>query len=118
LDLAKGTHALIYQKSIEGINQILTECWNVYTADNNNKNINYFHKMAALKLARECNESIYNLTHEGPTVMAVREIGEKARRLGIDSDNNNNYAGYYYQQPSPMDTDTDVDIDNFRKDRS
>jgi hypothetical protein len=47
-DLDKGTDPL-HQKSIERINEILVVCWNNY--DDNNKNINYFQKIAALKLA-------------------------------------------------------------------
>ncbi|MDQ6863306.1 MAG: helix-turn-helix domain-containing protein [Thermoproteota archaeon] len=55
-DLAKGTYAFIYQKSIEGINQVLTESWNAYT-DNKKKNINSdcigFHKTGIVPYLKE-----------------------------------------------------------------
>jgi hypothetical protein len=52
--LAK-TLPFIYQTSIEGIKNVLKECWNIYSIDSNNNNnndmdITWFHKIAALKL--------------------------------------------------------------------
>lgn len=46
--------------------------------------------MSYLRLTKECNESMIELTANGPTVMAIQEITNKARRLGIDNENNNN----------------------------
>lgn len=83
-DMAKGTHALMYQRSIEGINETLAECWSIYN-DNKKKNTNLFQKVGVLKLVKECNEAIFRLTSEGPTVMAVQDITNRARRLGIDN---------------------------------
>ena len=40
----------MYQTSIEGIRNVLKECWNIYTIESN-KEITWFHKLAALKLA-------------------------------------------------------------------
>ena len=43
------------------------------------KDITWFHKLAVLKLAKECNEALFKLTAEGPSVMHVNfrgEIGE------------------------------------------
>ena len=55
--LAKDTLPFMYQTSIEGIKNVLKECWSIYTLDSNNtdKDITWFHKIAALKLAKECN---------------------------------------------------------------
>ena len=53
--LAKETLPFMYQTSIEGIRNILKECWSIYNTENNNDNINnrdlaWFHKLAALGL--------------------------------------------------------------------
>src|SRR6476620_6846616 len=54
-DLAKETLPFMYQTSIEGIRSILKECWNIYQSDD--ESVNWFQKLAALKLAKECNEA-------------------------------------------------------------
>ena len=58
-NLAKETLPFMYQTSIEGIRSILKECWNIYQSDDNK--INWFQRLSALKLAKECNEAIFNL---------------------------------------------------------
>jgi hypothetical protein len=75
--LAKETLPFMYQTSIEGIKNILRECWSIYTIDSKNSNINkkditWFHKKAVLKLAKECNEALFKLTAEGPSVMHLK----------------------------------------------
>jgi hypothetical protein len=47
--LAKQTLPFMYQTSIEGIRNVLKECWNTYTIESH-KGITWFHKLAALKL--------------------------------------------------------------------
>jgi IS30 family transposase len=70
--LAKEALPFMYQTSIEGIRNVLKECWNIYTSDRN-KDITWFHKIAALKLAKECNEVLFKITAEGPSVMYVKQ---------------------------------------------
>jgi predicted transcriptional regulator len=83
--LAKETLPFMYQTSIEGIRNVLKECWSIYTTksnnDINNKDITWFHKLAALKLAKECNEALFKLTAEGPSVMYVRLLEERLARI-------------------------------------
>ena len=52
----------------------------LWTADNN-KDITWFHKIAALKLAKECNEALFKLTAEGPSVMYVKILEERLERI-------------------------------------
>ena len=79
--LAKEALPFMYQTSIEGIRNVLKECWNIYTTDNNNydMDLTWFHKLAALKLAKECNEALF--TAEGPSVMHVRLLEERLERI-------------------------------------
>jgi IS30 family transposase len=81
--LAKETLPFMYQTSIEGIRNVLKECWSIYTLDNHNndKDITWFHKIAALKLAKECNEALFKLTAEGPSVMHVKLLEERLVRI-------------------------------------
>ena len=84
--LAKEALPFMYQTSIEGIKNILKECWNIYTIESNsddskNKEITWFHKIASLKLAKECNEALFKLTAEGPSVMYVRLLEERLARI-------------------------------------
>ena len=81
--LAKETLPFMYQTSIEGIRNVLKECWNIYSLDNNNNDMDltWFHKLAALKLAKECDEPLFKLTAEGPSVMYVRLLEERLARI-------------------------------------
>jgi IS30 family transposase len=73
--LAKETMPFMYQISIEGIKSILNECWNIYKSDD--ESINCLQRLAVLKLAKECNESIFNLMDAGPSIMAVKQLQER-----------------------------------------
>ena len=70
----------MYQTSIEGIRNVLKECWNIYPVENN-KEITWFHKLAALKLAIECNEVLFKLTADGPSVLYVKLLEERLNRI-------------------------------------
>lgn len=78
--LAKEALPFMYQTSIEGIRNMLKECWNIYTAESN-KEITWFHKLAALKLAKKCNEALFKLTAEGPSIMYVKLLEERLARI-------------------------------------
>ena len=78
----------MYQTSIEGIRNILNECWSIYLAqdnqnnnNNNSKPLSWLHKIAAVKLAKECHESIFKLTSEGPSVMHVKLLEERLNKI-------------------------------------
>ena len=78
--LAKEALPFMYQTSLEGIRNVLKECWNIYTTESD-KEITWFHKIAALKLAKECNEALFKLTAEGPSVMYVKLLEERLERI-------------------------------------
>ena len=81
-DLAKESLPFMYKTSIDGIREVLKECWNIYesTADDEQK-INYFQRLAALKLAKECNEAQFKLLSEGPSIMYVQSLEEKLTQI-------------------------------------
>jgi hypothetical protein len=81
--LAKEALPFMYQTSIEGIKNVLRECWSIYIIDSNNKDkdITWFHKIAALKLAKECDEALFKLTAEGPSVMHLKVLEERLEKI-------------------------------------
>jgi transcriptional antiterminator len=78
-NLAKSTLPFMYQTSIEGIRSVMKECWTIYQSDD--KSINWFQKLAALKLAKECNEAFFKLVSEGPSVMQVKLLEERLEKI-------------------------------------
>ena len=92
-----------FKGAIEGVGLILSECWKVYYS--NNPQINYFHKMAALKLALLCNSEMMNFTMNGSTVLSINRITDRANRLGLLNENEKQ------QQQQPL-TETD-EINNY-----
>jgi hypothetical protein len=79
-DMAKGTHVLMYQRAIEGVALALSEAWNKY----NDPSIPEKQKLGYLRLTKECNESMFNFTANGVSVLALKNIIERANRLGLD----------------------------------
>jgi hypothetical protein len=67
-DMAKGTHVLMYQRAIEGIALALSEAWDKF----NDPSIPEKQKPAYLRLIKECNESIFSLTANGVSVLALK----------------------------------------------
>ena len=78
-NLAKETLPFMYQTSIEGIRSILKECWTIYQSQD--LRINMYQKLAALKLAKECNEAIFSLVDEGPSVMYLKQLQERLLQI-------------------------------------
>ena len=87
-DMAKGTHVLMYQRAIEGVGLILETAWNKF----NDPKVPEKQKLGYLHLAKGCHESMFDMTANGVSVLALKNIIERANRLGIDYtplDNNN-----------------------------
>jgi IS30 family transposase len=74
-DLAKETLPFMYEQSIAGIGEVLKECWRIYQSEATS--INMYQRLAALKLAKECHESTFQLLDEGPSVLALRQLQER-----------------------------------------
>jgi predicted transcriptional regulator len=77
--LVQHSLPFLYSTSIEGIKSVLKECWNVYESDN--ASISYLHKLNSLKLAKECNESLFKLVAEGPCLVYLKELEERLEKV-------------------------------------
>jgi IS30 family transposase len=74
--LAKETLPFMYQTSIEGIRDVLKEAWSIYQ-NPDKTGVNMYQRLAALKLAKECQETIFSLLDQGPSVMVVKQLQER-----------------------------------------
>ena len=74
--LAKETLPFMYQTSIEGIRDVINECWTIYQSEDNSR-VNMYQKLAALKLIKECHESVFHLVDSGPSVMYLKQLQER-----------------------------------------
>jgi hypothetical protein len=80
--LAKETLPFMYQTSIEEIKNVLNECWKIYNKDvENGEGITWLNRLNALKLAKECNESLFKLVSEGPSLAYVRALEERLEKM-------------------------------------
>jgi hypothetical protein len=78
--LNKSAAILEITGELPQVKKLLKECWNIYIVENN-KDITWFYKLLPLKLAKECNEALFKLTSEGPSVMYVRLLEERLARI-------------------------------------
>ena len=91
-DMAKKTLPFMYQKSIECINGVLKECGHIYDQKDT---VPPLVRLSALRLVKDCNDALFELTANGPSVLPVKKITEKANPLGLvgssnDTNKNNN----------------------------
>jgi hypothetical protein len=83
-DLAKQSLPFFYQTSIEGIRAILQECWKIYSSDSTvegNEGLNWTHRLAALKLAKECHQAYFECLNSGPSIMHVQMLEDKLAQI-------------------------------------
>ena len=82
-DLAKSDLAFCYVQCLEGIDQVKRKTWEIIRTES----LSIRDKLIALKLAKECDESIFSLFKDGPSVMNVQLLGERVNRLESNRQN-------------------------------
>jgi len=80
-DLARSDLAYYYKYSLDSIEQVRKEAWNIYKNTNEETSNTDKLKLAALKLIADCSESRFRMLTEGPSVMAVKAMSERIDQI-------------------------------------
>jgi hypothetical protein len=76
--LAKSDLAFYYKQSIDGIQEVNKKAWEMYRIQNDT---DMKIKLLALKLVKECNEAIFSLFSQGPSIMNIRALEERVNKI-------------------------------------
>jgi transcriptional regulator len=79
--IAKETLSTMFFNCIDGVNAVQRECWKIYRNEDNNPEIQQWHRMSALKLIMKCNESKFNMYTNGPAFMELHRLQGEVHRL-------------------------------------
>jgi hypothetical protein len=79
--MAKETFGMMYYNCVQGLNEILTECWKKYRNEDNDPQITEFHKVAWLRLAREIQIHKFTMFQNGPATLELGTLREKVEDL-------------------------------------
>jgi hypothetical protein len=86
-DMAKESFATAYFNCIDGLDEILKQCWKIYHNPLKKPEINQWHKIAALKIAGDINLKKFSMFQEGPATMelsVLRRRVEELRRYALE----------------------------------
>jgi hypothetical protein len=73
--LAKNeTLSTYFYNCVQGINDVQKECWKIYRNENNDPEINHYHRMRALDLLRKSAETKFNMFHSVPGFMELEKL--------------------------------------------
>jgi hypothetical protein len=73
--LAKNeTLSTYFYNCLQGVNDVQKECWKIYRNDDNNPEINQYHRMKALDLLRKSNETKFNMFTNVPAFMELEKL--------------------------------------------
>jgi hypothetical protein len=72
----------MYKKSIEGINEVLKECWRIYQQKDT---VPPLVRLSALRLVKDCNEAIFGLRDKELWSWNIRKgITRHSRSADVD----------------------------------
>lgn len=75
-DLAKTDLCFYYKQSIEGIGEVKRKAWESY-----NNSLDNRIRLLALKLAKECDEAIFSLFSQGPSIMNIKALEDRLEKV-------------------------------------
>ena len=82
-DLVKSDLAYYYKQSINGIDEAHKEAWKIFYNDMDSVK----EKLLALKIIIQSNELRFKLLLEGPSVLAIRLLEDRLRKVEVESSN-------------------------------
>ena len=80
-EVARASFATMYFNCVDGLNEIMKECWKIYHNQENNPEIKQWHKIAALKLEADIQEKKFRMFQEGPAVMDLNRMRDQLNEL-------------------------------------
>jgi IS30 family transposase len=78
-DLAKSDLAYYYKQSIDGIDEVKKQAWIIYHSID--EKIQIKDRLNALRLIAGCNVDKFELLNAGPSVLAMKSMEERLRRV-------------------------------------
>lgn len=76
-DLAKSDLAYRYKSSLDGIEEVKKQAWELFRRES----LNPKDKLLALKIIKECNESHFALLKDGPSIMNIQMLEERVNSI-------------------------------------
>jgi IS30 family transposase len=76
-DLAKSDLAFYYKQSIDGIQEVNKKAWELLRSCQGDMKT----KLLSLKLAKECNEAIFSLFSQGPSVLNMKSLEDRLNKI-------------------------------------
>jgi hypothetical protein len=71
------TLSTYFYNCLQGVNDVQKECWKIYRNENNDPEINNWHRMKALDLLRKSAETKFNMFHTVPAFMEIERLRKK-----------------------------------------
>jgi hypothetical protein len=75
--LAKSDLAFYYKQSIDGIQEVNKKAWELLRSCQGDMKT----KLLSLKLAKECNEAIFSLFSQGPSVLNMKSLEDRLNKI-------------------------------------
>jgi hypothetical protein len=75
------TLSTYFYNCLQGINDVQKECWKIYRNDDNNPEINQYHRMKALDLVRKSAETKFNMFQNVPAYMEIERLRKEIRYI-------------------------------------
>ena len=77
-DLAKSDLAYCYKQCLDGIEEVKRRGWDIFNGVNN---LTTRDKLLALKLIKECDEAMFALFKDGPSIMNLKALEERLIKI-------------------------------------
>jgi hypothetical protein len=109
----------MYFNCIQGLDEVIKEAWKIIKNPDNDPNINYTHKLAAIRVAGEVIEKKFNVFVNGPAMMTkgtLRDKVERIKKLALDNNDSCGIRGIggieWKRLPYNNNDDSDPDPDS------
>lgn len=78
-DLARSDLCYYYKESIDGIDAVRKEAWNIYHSTN--AEVQMKDRLNALRLIADCSINKFEMLNQGPVVLTMKSMSERLEKL-------------------------------------